>query len=47
MPEKGTTDVVIIMRRVQEQYHANGKKLYICSVDLEKAFHIVPRNVSE
>ena len=30
MPERGTIDAVFILRRLQEEYHANGKKLYIC-----------------
>ena len=38
MPEKGIIDAVFIMKRMQEEYHAKGNKLYICFVDLEKAF---------
>ena len=32
MPERGTIDAVLmlILRRMQEEYHAKGKKLYIC-----------------
>ena len=26
-PEKGTIDVMFILRRVQEEYHAKGKKV--------------------
>ena len=37
MPGKGTTDVIFIMRQVQEKHQAK-KKLYYAFVDLEKAF---------
>ena len=47
MPEKGTIDAVFILRRLQEEYHAKGKKLYVCLVDLMKAFKRVPRKVLE
>ena len=38
MPERGTIDAVFILRRMQEEYHTKGKKLYVCFVGLEKAF---------
>ena len=47
MPERGTSDAVFILIRMQEEYHAKGKKLYIYFVDLEKAFDRVPRKVLE
>ena len=47
MPEKGTIDAVFILRRMQEEYHAKGKKLYICFVDLEKPFDRVPSKLLE
>ena len=27
MPERGTIDAVLILRRLQEEYHAKGKKV--------------------
>ena len=47
MPEKGTTDAIFILRRLQEEYSGKDKKLYMCFVDLEKAFDRVPRKVME
>ena len=44
MPERGTIDAVIL-RRMQEEYHAKGKKLYTCFVDLEKALDRETRKV--
>ena len=35
MPGKGTTDVIFIMRNVEEKHHAK-KKLYYAFADLEK-----------
>ena len=37
MPERVTIDV-FILRMLHREYHAKGKKLYMCFVDLEKAF---------
>ena len=45
MPERGTIDAVFILRRMQEEHYARGKKLLLCFVDLEKAFDRVPWNV--
>ncbi|XP_068692793.1 uncharacterized protein [Montipora foliosa] len=48
MPGKGTIDAVFILRRLQEEYLDNEKKLYVCFfVDLERAFDRVPRKVLE
>ena len=47
MPESGAIDAVFILRRLQEEYNAKGKKLYMCFVDLEKAFDGVPKKVLE
>ena len=45
MPERETIDAMIILRSLQEDYHAKGKKLYMCFVDLEKASERVERKV--
>ena len=34
----GTIDAVFILGRIQEEYLAKQRKLYMCLVDLEKAF---------
>ena len=46
-PGKGTVDAIFIARRMQEKYQKKNKKLYICFVDMEKAFDRVPRKVME
>ena len=47
MPERGTNGAVFILVRLQEEYHDKDKKLYMCFVDLEKAFEGVPRKFLE
>ena len=47
MPERGTIDAVFILIRMKEQNQAEGKKLYMCFVELEKAFNRVPWKVLE
>ena len=47
MLETQTIDAVFILRRLQEEYHAKGKKLYMCFVHLEKSVDRVPRKVLE
>jgi len=47
MPEKGTVDVLFIVRRLKEEYSQKDKKLYMWFVDLEKAFDRIPRKVVE
>jgi len=36
MKGKGTTDVIFVVRQMQEKFRAEGKKLYFGFVDLEK-----------
>ena len=47
MPERGTIDAVFNLRKMQEEYHAKGKKLYMCFVVIENAFDRVPMKVLE
>ena len=47
LPKRETIDAVFILRRLQEEYRARGKKLYTCHVDLEKALVRVSRKVLE
>ena len=46
MSDRGI-DAVFILRRMQEEYHATGKKVYMCFVDLEKALDRVPSKLLE
>ena len=47
MPGKGSMNAIFIVRRMQEEYQRKDKKLYMCFVDMEKAFDRVPRKVME
>ena len=47
MSGKGTVDAIFIVRRMQENYQKKDKKLYMCFVDMKKAFNRVPRKVME
>ena len=47
MPGKSTVGAIFIHRRMQESYFEKNRKLFICFVDLEKAFDRVPRKVIE
>ena len=47
MPERGTIETVSIFRIMQEEYNAKGRRLYMCFMDLGKAFDRVPRKVLE
>ena len=44
---KGTIDAVFILGRIKEEYLAKQKKLYMSSVNLDKASDRVPRKVVE
>ena len=44
MPEEGR-QTLFVVRRKQEEYRNKKKKLYMCFVDIKKAFDRVPRNV--
>ena len=45
MPERSTVNAIFILRRVQKSYLEKNGKLFICFVDLEKAFDRVPKKV--
>ena len=47
MPEKRTMNAVFIFERLEEENHAKEKKLYMCFVDMEKAFGMILRMVLE
>ena len=47
MPGRSTEDAIFIFRRIQESYLEKNRKLFICFVDLEKAFDRVRRKVIE
>ena len=47
VPGKGTAHALFILKRMQEEFHGREKKVYLCFVDLEKAFDRVPRKVME
>ena len=43
MTGRETTDALFVVQRMQEQYRDKKKKLYMCFVDIEKAFDRVPK----
>ena len=47
MPGEGTIDALFVVRRLQEEHRTKDKRMYMCFVDLEKAFDRVPRRVME
>ena len=38
MPGRGTADALFVVRRIQEEYRDKKIKLYVCFVDIKKAF---------
>ena len=44
--QRGTIDAVFILRMMQEEYNAKGKTLYMCFMDLKKAFDRVTKKLS-
>ena len=47
MSGRGMTDALFIARRMQEEYREKDTKLYMCFVDLEKAFGRVQKRVMQ
>ena len=47
MPGRGTTNALFVVQRMREEYRDKRKKLYMCFVDIEKAFDRVPRKMME
>ena len=45
MPDRGTTDVIFILRQRQEKNLQKKKNIYFAYFDLEKAFNRVPRRI--
>ena len=43
MPGRETTDALFVVRIMQEKYRDKKKKLYMCFMDIEKAFDTVKR----
>ncbi|KAG7305516.1 hypothetical protein JYU34_009592 [Plutella xylostella] len=42
-PDRGTCEAIFSVRQIQEKSREQGQNLYLCFVDLEKAFDSVPR----
>ena len=47
MTGRSKVDAIFILRRIQESYLGTNRKLFICFVDLKKAFDRVPKKVIE
>ena len=44
MPGRGTTDVILILRQIQEKYIEKNSNIYFAFFDLEKTFDRVSRS---
>ena len=42
-PDRSTTDMVLVVRRLQEIGRKEGVSLFMCFIDLQKAYDIVDR----
>lgn len=42
-PDRGTCEAIFSVRQLQEKSREHGRQVYLCFVDLEKAFDSVPR----
>ena len=47
MFSRETTDALFVVQRMQEEYRDKKKKLYMCFVDIEKAFDRISIKVME
>ena len=45
IPGRGTVDAVFVLKKLTEKFRTENKKLTFEFVDLEKAFHWMPREV--
>ena len=43
MPEKETTNALLLVQKLQEEHRAKDNRMYWCFVNLEKIFDRVPR----
>lgn len=42
-PDRGTCEAIFSLRQLQEKSREQGRNMYLCFVDLEKAFDSIPR----
>jgi hypothetical protein len=45
MPERLTIDAIFLIRQLMKRYREQKKGMHMIYIDLEKAYHKVPRNV--